>query len=62
MFKTVLSGVSFDKSLFKKELRKAKIWLKKDELAALKVWCITTFGIEYHHLVNDVLSINHQLV
>ena len=55
MFKTVLSGVSFDKSLFKKELTKAKIWLKKDELMALKVWCIATFGVEYHQLVNDVL-------
>ena len=58
MFKTVLSGVSFDKSLFKKELTKAKTWLKKDELAALKVWCITTFGVEYHNLVKDVLIIS----
>jgi len=57
MFKTVLSGVSFDKILFKKELKKAKIWLKKDELAALKAWCITTFSVEYHHVVNDVLSV-----
>jgi len=57
MFKTVLSGVSFDKLLFKKELNKAKIWLKKDELAALKAWCIITFGVEYHQLVNDSLSI-----
>lgn len=57
MFKTVLSGVSFDKILFKKELNKAKIWLKKDEILALKAWCIINFGVEYHHLVNDSLGL-----
>mgnify|MGYP003318756650 CR=1 FL=1 len=37
-------GVSFDKILFKKELKKSISWLKKEELTMLKIWCLATFG------------------
>ena len=42
--KAVLQKVSFDKFLFKKELKKSISWLKKEELMMLKIWCLTTFG------------------
>ncbi len=42
--KAVLQKVSFDKILFKKELKKSISWLKKEELIMLKIWCLATFG------------------
>ena len=56
MSKTVLQKVSFDKNLFKKELVKSKKWLKKEELIALKAWCIGTFGAKYADLVQEVFE------
>ena len=52
MCKEILEKVSFDKSLFRKELNKSIRWIKKDELLALKVWCLSSFG----HLYKDVIS------
>jgi hypothetical protein len=48
----ILKSVSFDKSLFKKELKKMIAWAKPDEALLLKAWCIATFG----HLYGDVIS------
>ncbi len=45
--KEVLEKVSFDKTLFRKELNKAINWIKQDEKTLLKVWCLGTFGNEY---------------
>ncbi len=42
--KAILQKVSFDKILFKKELKKSISWLKKEELMILKIWCLATFG------------------
>lgn len=50
--KHILKSVSFDKMLFKKELKKMLIWAKPDEALLLKAWCIATFG----HLYGDVIS------
>lgn len=36
--KTVLKAVSFDRNLFKKEYRKALLWLTSDESIELKYW------------------------
>ena len=41
--KQILTKVSFDKNLFRKELTKALQMLKKDERRLLKVWCVATF-------------------
>lgn len=49
--KEVLQKVSFDKKLFKKELKKSKKWLKKEERILLKAWCLATFG----HVYRDVI-------
>ena len=48
--KKVLQKVSFDRSLFHKELVKAIGWLKKDEVPSLKVWCLASFAMH-----NDVI-------
>ena len=42
--KSVLKKVSFDKTLFKKELKKSISWINKKELTVLKVWCLATFS------------------
>ena len=48
--KKVLEKVSFDQSLFQKELHKAINWLKKDEIKSLKIWCLSSFA-----MYNDVI-------
>ena len=55
MTKMVLEKVSFDQTLFRKELIKAKSWLKKDELLLLQAWCLTTFAGQYEDLIQEVL-------
>jgi len=49
--KDILQKVSFNQSLFKKELLKSVMWLNKKERVMLQVWCIATFG----HLYGDVI-------
>ncbi len=51
MSKKVLSRVSFDRRLFRKELLKFRRWLKPKESLMLKAWCLTTFG----HLHRDII-------
>jgi hypothetical protein len=50
--KKVLEKVSFDRSLFHKELRKAIRWVSKEDVVLLQVWCLTAYG----HLYGDVIS------
>lgn len=56
MTKKVLKSVSFDKALFRKELSKAKRWLRKEDLLLLKAWCIMNFSSEYIEIVNEYLN------
>lgn len=51
--KKVLTKVSFDRFLFKKELLKAIKWLNKEDLIALKTWCIGQFGNMYGDIIQD---------
>ena len=57
--KNILTKVSFDKSLFRKELAKAVKMLKKDERRLLKIWCIATFA-SYSDVVIDVFRNFHR--
>ena len=41
--KKILIKVSFDKSLFKKELKKSTTWLNKKDIAKLKIWTLISF-------------------
>jgi hypothetical protein len=51
--KQILTKVSFDKSLFRKELIKALRLLKKEERLLLKVWCVASFAT-YSDVIIDV--------
>ncbi len=52
--KNILEKVSFDKTLFRKELTKAVSWLKPDEKMLLMVWCVATFGHKYKDVISEV--------
>jgi hypothetical protein len=59
--KEVLTKVSFDKKLFKKELVKALRWLKSDERKMLMIWCVATFGHRYSDVFTEVFKkVTHQ--
>ena len=56
--KQILTKVSFDKNLFRKELTKAMRMLKKDERRLLKIWCVATFAA-YSDVMLDVFRKFH---
>ncbi len=51
--KQILTKVSFDRNLFKKELTKAIKVLRKDERRLLKIWCVATYAV-YSDIVFEV--------
>jgi hypothetical protein len=51
--KEILTKVSFDRTLFHKELCKAIQWLKSDEQKMLMMWCLATFGHKYSDLISQ---------
>ncbi len=54
--KTILQKVSFDKTLFCKELKKAIKLIQPNEKTLLKVWCLATFGNEYQKEIVEIFS------
>ncbi len=54
--KNILEKVSFDKTLFRKELTKAVKWLKPDEKMLLMVWCISMYGNQYKDVISEVFK------
>ncbi len=54
--KKVLTRVSFDRRLFKKELLKSKRWLKPKESLMLKAWCLATFGHMHKDIIQEVFE------
>ncbi len=50
--KLILSKVSFDKSLFEKELRKAIVMLIPNEITELRNWCMENFGHIYRPIID----------
>jgi len=53
--KRILRKVSFDKNLFRKELRKSTVWLNKKEVITLKIWALTTFS-QYKNTILEVFD------
>jgi len=53
---TILQKVSFNRDLFRNELRKSIQWLKKDEIRVLKTWCVLNFGAIYMDVINEVFK------
>lgn len=56
--KKVLEKVSFDRSLFQKELVKAVGWLKQEEISNLKIWCLASFAM-YNDVITEVFESVH---
>ncbi len=54
--KSILQKVSFDKTLFRKELYKSLRWLKPDEKMLLMLWCLSTFGSQYKEIIVEVYN------
>ena len=54
--KQILTKVSFDRVLFRKELKKAMKWLKREERRMLLVWCLATFGHMYSDVITEVFK------
>ncbi len=52
--KKILTKVSFDRSLFQKELSKAYNLLVIEEKVMLKFWCLATFGYQYRDIIIEV--------
>lgn len=57
--KVILSKVSFDPNLFKKELKKALTWVSKREQRLLLQWCLLEFGHRYAHIIKSFLPFRH---
>jgi hypothetical protein len=55
--KTILVKVSFDRTLFEKELRKSFALLVKEELTELKSWCYAQFAPIHTPVLNQVFAI-----
>lgn len=49
--KEILTKVSFDRELFRKELLKAIKWLTADERKLLMIWCLATFQDRYSAII-----------
>jgi hypothetical protein len=54
--KKVLTRVSFDRRLFKKELLKSRKWLNHKESIVLKTWALATFGHVYKDLILEAYN------
>jgi len=54
--KYVLRKVSFDRTLFRKELIKATKRLGQSDRILLYAWCLATFGNQYREVIVEVFS------
>jgi hypothetical protein len=52
----VLENVHEDDTLFRKELRKSKKWLKLKELVTLKKWLLKKFNNKHKETIKEVLK------
>lgn len=53
--KKILSQVSFDKRLFRKELQKSIRWISKKEVIHLKIWALSSFT-QYKNTILEVFD------
>jgi hypothetical protein len=53
--KIILQRVSFDETLFEKELKKSLTELIKEEVLELKRWCIENFA-HYNHVIQKTIT------
>ena len=53
--KKILSKVSFDRNLFRKELQKSARWMNKRDIMLLKIWALTSFS-QYKDITLEVFD------
>ena len=53
--KKVLKGVSFDKHLFSKELRKSISYIQKEDLSKFYTWCLASFAM-YNEVIIEAFE------
>jgi hypothetical protein len=57
MYKEILTKVSFDRKLFKKELFKALKWVGTPlEFYQFKMWCMSEFGRKHPEVLKEVFQ------
>jgi hypothetical protein len=56
--KTILQKVSFDTSLFRKELQKSIKWLTTNERVELQTWLSYSFDGDYKKIIKEVFDRN----
>jgi hypothetical protein len=54
--KEILTKVSFDKELFRKELIKSIKWVTADERKLLLLWCLATFQDKYGSIISQAFK------
>ena len=52
--KQILRKVSFDKLLFKKELKKSIRWIKMKVLVSLDIWALITFSQQKEIIIDGL--------
>jgi hypothetical protein len=52
--KQILSKVSFDRSLFRKELAKSLNWIHPKEKTMFQIWVLSKFGKKYKKEILEV--------
>ncbi len=61
--KLILAKVSFDASIFRRELHKAVNVLMPHEIKSLEQWCYRRFGDIYGNLLDECFSdTNHRMM
>ena len=54
--KEILTKVSFDSELFRKELIKSIKWVTADERKLLMLWCLATFQDQYSGIISQAFK------
>ncbi len=54
--KSVLQKVSFDHTLFQKELNKSIKWINQEDAENLRQWCLNTYGNKYADIINTAFE------
>jgi hypothetical protein len=54
--KKILSKVSFDRSLFRKELAKSLNWIHSKEKTMFQIWVLSKFGKKYKKYILEIYN------
>jgi len=54
--KKVIEGVSFNKELFEKEIRKSLKWITMSEQAELEIWLNSKFHLKHREVIEQIFN------